>query len=177
MTFKLKNVRTGSTQTFSGKKILECLGDKINDNITIDGETYYISSYSEQGGTTADISPFLERIQQLEVQASDTTRMMTNLQSDFTQMRQTEFASIATKVAHLETTTTQTRSAVESLQNSSDYSDIKARMEQVEQTITAATEYDTRIGKLEDAAVNVIQHLTRVETKCDAISQSLNPKT
>jgi hypothetical protein len=54
MIFRLKKVVNGEESTFSFQKILELLGDPINDEIQLDGEAYRISSlvsFGEGGGT------------------------------------------------------------------------------------------------------------------------------
>lgn len=50
MAFSLSKVLDGERKTFSGKLILEMLGDVINDEIYIDGEAYRISSFVNLGG-------------------------------------------------------------------------------------------------------------------------------
>ncbi len=55
MIFSLKKVINGNINIFEFKKILEILGDKINDEINIDGHAYRISSYEGVGGGTGGI--------------------------------------------------------------------------------------------------------------------------
>ena len=50
MAFSLSKVVNGERITFSDKLILEILGDVINDEISIDGEAYRISSFISIGG-------------------------------------------------------------------------------------------------------------------------------
>ncbi|MBT3422930.1 MAG: hypothetical protein HN431_09010 [Bacteroidetes bacterium] len=50
MAFSLSKVGNGERITFSDKLILEILGDVINDEISIDGEAYRISSFISIGG-------------------------------------------------------------------------------------------------------------------------------
>jgi hypothetical protein len=50
MAFSLSKVSDGERKTFSDKLILEILGDVINDEISIDGEAYRISSFVNIGG-------------------------------------------------------------------------------------------------------------------------------
>ena len=57
MAFKIKTVRTGQEKVFSVKEILEFLGEKVNDEILIQGKTYRISSFeeitSDNGGSSS----------------------------------------------------------------------------------------------------------------------------
>ena len=52
MAFTLTHIRTGEQETFTLQVLLEKLGDPINDEITINGETYRIGSMEETGGGT-----------------------------------------------------------------------------------------------------------------------------
>lgn len=45
MAFRLKTIRNNQSQILSIEKILELLGEKINDEIRIDGKAYRISSF------------------------------------------------------------------------------------------------------------------------------------
>jgi len=51
MGFTLRTVRDGQIKQFSLKEILSFIGDQINDEILIDGESYRISSCIELGGS------------------------------------------------------------------------------------------------------------------------------
>lgn len=50
MAFKLKSIRDDQSQIFSIQKILEVLGEKVNDEIFIDGKAYRISSFEDLSG-------------------------------------------------------------------------------------------------------------------------------
>lgn len=50
MGFTLKHLRTAEVKSFSTKEILEILGDKINDEILLNGEVYRISSFVATDG-------------------------------------------------------------------------------------------------------------------------------
>ena len=52
MIFSLQKVINGNVNIFEFEKILEILGDKINDEINIDGNAYRISSYTGIDGGT-----------------------------------------------------------------------------------------------------------------------------
>lgn len=51
MAFSLKNIQTGLYQTFGIRKILELLGDAINDQLRIKDQVFKISSCIESTGT------------------------------------------------------------------------------------------------------------------------------
>ena len=51
MAFSLKNIQTGLYQTFGIRKILELLGDAINDQLRIKDQIFKISSCIESTGT------------------------------------------------------------------------------------------------------------------------------
>jgi hypothetical protein len=55
MGFTLKHLRTAEVKNFSTKEILEILGDKINDEILVNGEVYRISSFVATDG--GDFTP------------------------------------------------------------------------------------------------------------------------
>jgi len=51
--FSLRTIRDNQSKVFSIRKILELLGEEINDEISIDGKAYRISSFlSLDGGGT-----------------------------------------------------------------------------------------------------------------------------
>lgn len=45
MGFTLRHLRTAEVEHFSTKELLEILGDKVNDEILLNGEVYRISSF------------------------------------------------------------------------------------------------------------------------------------
>lgn len=47
MAFRVKTLRTGEYFTFTAKQILHLIGDSVNDEIVIDGETFRISTCHE----------------------------------------------------------------------------------------------------------------------------------
>jgi predicted ester cyclase len=55
MGFTLKHLRTAEVKNFSTKELLEILGDKINDEILVNGEVYRISSFVATDG--GDFTP------------------------------------------------------------------------------------------------------------------------
>lgn len=62
MIFSLKKVINGNINIFEFKKILEILGDKINDEIHIDGHAFRISSYEgfDGAGGTGESTIWIE---------------------------------------------------------------------------------------------------------------------
>ncbi len=57
MSFSLRTIRDNHSKVFSIQKILELLGETINDEIRIDGKAYRISSFLalDSGGGTGQI--------------------------------------------------------------------------------------------------------------------------
>ncbi len=54
MGFTLKTIRDNQVKVFSIQKILEILGEKVNDEILIDGKSYRISSFISTGGGSGE---------------------------------------------------------------------------------------------------------------------------
>ena len=74
MAFTLTHIRTGEQQTFTLQVLLEKLGDPINDEITINGETYRIGSMEETGGGTGGTTVSSNWVREsIEVTQSDQT--------------------------------------------------------------------------------------------------------
>lgn len=78
MAFTLTHVRTGEQQTFSIQVLLEKLGDPINDEITINGETFRIASVKESASGGAMVSSHWQR-EAIEVTQSDQTEFEVNI--------------------------------------------------------------------------------------------------
>ena len=55
MAFKLNTVRDNNSKVFTIEKILELLGEKVNDEIRIDGKAYHISSFESLVGSSGEI--------------------------------------------------------------------------------------------------------------------------
>lgn len=62
MPFILKKVRSGENKTFTAREILGLIGDKINDEIIIEGEVFRISSCQEISGGGLFIMDWISRI-------------------------------------------------------------------------------------------------------------------
>lgn len=50
MAFSIKSLRSGEAKVFSTKQLLSLVGDPVNDEIVIDGETYRISTCQDISG-------------------------------------------------------------------------------------------------------------------------------
>ncbi len=88
MAFSLRTTRDYQLKLFSIKKILEIIGENINDEINIDGKAYLLSSFVDLGGNGGGGSTYIWNTTHLVVtNANQVEFYLSNIISDFSNTR------------------------------------------------------------------------------------------
>ena len=88
MAFSLRTTRDYQLKLFSIKKILEIIGENINDEISIDGKAYLLSSFVELGGNGGGGSTYIWNTTTLVASGSNQVEFyLSNIISDFSNTR------------------------------------------------------------------------------------------
>ena len=88
MAFSLRTTRDNQLKLFSMKKILEIIGEDINDEINIDGKAYLLSSFVDLGGNGGGGSTYIWNTTNLVVSNNGQIEFyLSNIISDFSNTR------------------------------------------------------------------------------------------
>ena len=84
MAFSLRTTRDNQLKLFSMKKILEMIGEEINDEINIDGKAYLLSSFVDLGGNGGGGSTYIWNTTNLVAVSNNQVEFyLSNIISDF----------------------------------------------------------------------------------------------